>query len=66
MKRWQKNLIWFCWYFLLVVAFEITDYFVENNLLGTFYVFLIEIMFLGLGASCVVLESKLKEKGSKK
>ncbi|MBQ7409293.1 MAG: hypothetical protein IJV03_01885 [Alphaproteobacteria bacterium] len=66
MKRWQKNLIWFGWYFLLVVAFEITDYFVENNLLGTFYVFLIEIMFLGLGASCVFLEYKLKEKGSKK
>ncbi len=66
MKGWQKFLISFGWTILLVIAFEITDYFIENNMLGTFYVFLIEIMFLGLGASCVIIENKLKETKKRK
>ncbi len=68
MKKWQKNLIWFGWCFFLVIAFDITDYFIEHNMLGTLNVLLIELMFLGLGASSVILEYKLKEtkKGKKK
>ena len=68
MKKWQKNLIWFVWCFFLVVAFDITDYFIAHNMLGTFNVLLVEMMFLGLGASSVILEYKFRDvkKGRKK
>lgn len=70
-KGWKmknKFLIGFGWGLLFAVAAEITNYFVEHNMLDGFYVLLIELMFLGLGALSVILENKLKEtkKGIKK
>ena len=68
MTKGQKFLIWFGWAFLLAVAFELTDYFIEHDLLSTFYVWIIEFMFLALGYICAVLDYKLRnvKKGRKK
>ena len=60
MKKKQKFLIWFGWAFLLAIAFELTDYFIEHNLLSTFYVWIIEFMFLGLGYACAIIDYKLR------
>ncbi len=64
----NKFLIWFGWGFLFAVAAEITNYFIEHNMLGTFNVLLIELIFLGLGYLCAIIEYKFKEnkKGKKK
>lgn len=68
MNKKQKFLIWFVWAFLLAIAFEITDYFIEHNLLSTFYVWVIEFMFLGLGYACAIIDYKLRneKKGKRK
>ena len=60
MNKKQKFLIWFGWAFLLAIAFEITDYFIGHNLLSTFYVWVIEFMFLGLGYACAIIDYKLR------
>ena len=68
MKRWQKNLIWFLYCVALVFAFDLTDYFIEHNLLSTFYVAVIEIMFLSLGNIGAYIAYKFDnvKKGKKK
>ena len=59
MKKHHKFLIWFLYLVALTVAFELTDYFIEHNLLSNFYVFVIEFMFLGLGYVTALLKFKL-------
>ena len=60
MKKQHKFLIWFLYFVILSVAFELTDYFIEHNLLSDFYVFVIEFIFLGLGYVMALLEFRLK------
>ena len=68
MKRWQRNLIWFLYFVMLAFAFNLTDYFVEHNLLSTFYVSTIEFMFLVLGnaGAYIVYKFNKVKKGKKK
>ena len=68
MKRWQRNLILFLYCLVLVFAFELTDYFIEHNLLSNFYVATIEFMFLALGNAGAYISYKFNKvkKGKKK
>lgn len=61
MKKWHMFLIWFIYFVMLGIAFDITDYLIEKNLLSTWYVFLIEFMFLILGWVGARLEIKLSK-----
>ena len=66
MKKWQVFLIWFFYLIMLGIAFDITDYLIEKNLLDTWHVFLIELMFLVLGWFGAHLEIKLSKNKTKK
>lgn len=61
MKKWHMFLIWFIYFVMLGIAFDITDCLIEKNLLSTWYVFLIEFMFLILGWVGARLEIKLSK-----
>lgn len=61
----KKFLIWFGYFLLLVVAFELHDFFIKNNLLNDMYVLIIEIVFLFLGWLGAKLEIKLSSKKNK-
>ena len=61
MKKWRVFLIWFIYFVMLGIAFDITDMLIERNLLSTWYVFLIEFMFLVLGWGGARLEIKLSK-----
>ena len=61
MKKWQKFLIWFTWCIAFVLACDLTDYFVEQNLLGFWYVALIEGMFVLLGATGAYIDIWLRK-----
>ena len=65
MKKWQKILIWVMYGVAIAAATDLFNYFIEKN---TFNVLLIELIFLGLGYLCAILESRFKEtkKGKKK
>lgn len=60
MKKQYKFLIWFCYFIILGIAFELTNQFVKHNLLSNLHVWFIEFMFLGLGYIAAHLEFKLK------
>ena len=62
MKMWQKILIGVTYGVAIAVATDLFNYFIEKNMLNTFNVLLIELIFLGLGYLCAVLENKLKGK----
>lgn len=67
MKKWHVFLIWFVYFVMLGIAFDVTDSLIERNLLSTWYVFFIEFMFLVLGWFGARLEIKLaKNKKGKK
>ena len=68
MKKWQKILIGFVYGVAIAAATDLFNYFIEKNMLNTFNVLLIELVFLGLGYLCAILESRFKEtkKGKKK
>ncbi len=61
MKKWRVFLIWFIYFVMLGIAFDITDMLIERNLLSTWYVLLIEFMFLVLGWGGARLEIKLSK-----
>ena len=61
MKKSHRFLIWFIYFVMLAVAFDITDSMISRNLLNTWYVFLIEMMFLFLGWFGARLEMKLSK-----
>lgn len=61
MKKWHVFLIWFIYFVMLGIAFDITDMLIERNLLSTWYVLLIEFMFLVLGWGGARLEIKLSK-----
>ena len=61
MKKWCVFLIWFIYFVMLGIAFDITDMLIERNLLSTWYVLLIEFMFLVLGWGGARLEIKLSK-----
>ena len=61
MKKWHVFLIWFIYFVMLEIAFDITDMLIERNLLSTWYVLLIEFMFLVLGWGGARLEIKLSK-----
>ncbi|MBO7066545.1 MAG: hypothetical protein J6W40_02905 [Alphaproteobacteria bacterium] len=66
MKKSHRFLIWFIYFIMMAVAFDVTDFLIERNLLSTWYVFLIEMMFLFLGWFGARLEIKLaKNKNNK-
>lgn len=67
MKKGYVFIIWFIYAILIGVAFDITDYLIENNLLSEWYVCFIGSMFLVLGWFGARLEIKLaKNKNNKK
>jgi hypothetical protein len=61
MKKWQKFLIWFACCIAFVLACDLTDYFVEQNLLSFWYVALIEGMFVLLGATGAYIDIWLRK-----
>lgn len=61
MKKWRVFLIWFIYFVMLGIASDITDMLIERNLLSTWYVLLIEFMFLVLGWGGARLEIKLSK-----
>ena len=65
MKTWQKFLIWFVWSVAFVLACDLTDFFVEQNLLGFWYVALIEGMFVLLGATGAYIAIWLRKQDKK-
>ena len=60
-EKWYVFLIWFIYFVMLGIAFDITDMLIERNLLSTWYVLLIEFMFLVLGWGGARLEIKLSK-----
>ena len=60
-EKWRVFLIWFIYFVMLGIAFDITDMLIERNLLSTWYVLLIEFIFLVLGWGGVRLEIKLSK-----
>lgn len=60
-EKWRVFLIWFIYFVMLGIAFDITDMLIERNLLSTWYVLLIEFIFLVLGWGGARLEIKLSK-----
>ena len=62
MKKWQRVSIWALWIIALIIAFDLTDYFIEHGLVSQLYVGIIEGMFLLLGAATHYLPTKKSKK----
>ena len=64
----NKFLIWFIYGVAIVIATDLFNFFIEKDMLNGIYALLIELIFLGLGYLCAILEYKFKEnkKGKKK
>lgn len=49
MKKWQKFLIWFLWGLAFTIVDEITIFLVAHNLLNSWRLVTVEILFMVIG-----------------